>query len=123
MSLFSRQFIGRCYSGDGQQRLQKDRQTVVDCVRHLDVLITPTDNTWTHYNGVISNTKQLTLAGSISTFFLLLKRLAAISLLCFGAAGLLTKLCAQYMCQTATFWQRGAAVTSAAHDEAKVTAQ
>lgn len=42
VSLLSGKFIGRRYSGDGQQRLQKDRQAVVDRVRHLDVLIAPT---------------------------------------------------------------------------------
>lgn len=53
MSLLSRQFIGGCYSGNSQQRLQKHRQTIVDCIRHLDVLITPTvetDNTSTLYS-------------------------------------------------------------------------
>lgn len=28
--LLSGQFVGGCYSGDGQQRLQEDRQTIVD---------------------------------------------------------------------------------------------
>lgn len=53
MSLLSRQFIGGCYSGNSQQRLQKHRQTIVDCIRHLDVLITPaveTDNTSALYS-------------------------------------------------------------------------
>lgn len=32
VSLLSGQFISRRDSGDGQQRLQEDRQTVIDCI-------------------------------------------------------------------------------------------
>lgn len=41
VSLLSGQFISRRDSGDGQQRLQEDRQTVIDSIRHLDFLIAP----------------------------------------------------------------------------------
>lgn len=41
MSLLSGQFVRRCYSCDSQQRFQKDRQTIVDCIRHFNVFITP----------------------------------------------------------------------------------
>lgn len=42
MSLLSGQFVGRGYSSDGQQRFQKDRQTIVDGIGYFNIFITPT---------------------------------------------------------------------------------
>lgn len=41
MALLSGQFVGGGHSSDGQQRFEKDRQTIVDRIRHFNVFITP----------------------------------------------------------------------------------
>lgn len=51
MSLLPGQFVGRRHPGDGHEWLQKDRQTVVDRVRHLYVFITPAAKTQVRFSG------------------------------------------------------------------------